>query len=117
MAEVNQDFDIYQNASEVVNIAVTDAAGTPIDLTTMDSICWILSRGANEIIRYTLADPELVIVNIDAVNDGIRITLPPAVTGALNIGNWYRHQGWVTLAGRPRPLQVGSVTVLQGDGC
>lgn len=117
MPETNQDFDIYQNATEVINIAVTDAAGTPIDLTTMDSICWVLSRGSTEIVRYTLADPELVIVSIDATNDAMRITLPPATTGALNLGKLYRHQAWVTLAGAPRPVQVGSVTVLMGDGC
>ena len=117
MPQVDQDLIIYQNAAETLTIAVTDDNDVPMDLTTFDSLCWILSRAGQEIVRYTLADPELGIVNVDATDDGLRIVLPPGVTGGLDEGRLYTHQAWATLANAPRPVCIGYVTVLRGDGC
>jgi hypothetical protein len=117
MVGMGQDFEVYQKATEIINIVVTDADGNPVDLTTMDSICWILSMGLTEIVRYTLGDPELTIETTDDANDTMQIVLPHTVTRALREGKLYRHQGWVTIAGKPNPVGVGEVTVLRGDGC
>ena len=119
MPSVDQDLDIYTNADEMFTIAVTDTSDVPVDLTTFADLCWILSRRGTEILRYELADPELVIADVTGAgaNDGIRVNLVPAVTTALSLGRLYIHQAWGTIGGRDRPLCVGYVTVLRGDGC
>ena len=117
MPKVDQDLEIYTNADEIFTIAITDESTAPVDLTTFDSLCWTLSKGDTSVVSYTSTDAELVIANADDVDDGIRVNLVPTVTGALDVGRLYTHQAWGTLSGRDRPLCVGFVTVLRGDGC
>jgi len=115
MPSVGQDFNVYQGALEVVEIAVTDSTGGAVDLTTFDSLCWILSKDGTEILRET--STEIDIINMDDTNDGARITLYSSETSPLCLGKIYEHQLWGTLSTEPRPISVGEVTVLRGDGC
>jgi len=110
-----QDFSIYQGALEVVEVAVTNSTGGPVDLLLFDSLCWVLSRSGEEIMREPSTD--LDIINIDSTGDGVRITLYSSETAALCPGKIYEHQLWGTLSTEPRPISVGKVTVLRGDGC
>jgi len=114
---VEQDFDVYSNSVEIIQIAVTDTNGIPVDLTTFDDLCWILTRSGVEVQRYTTVSPEMTIVDVDATNDGIRLTLPITLTGTLSCGRLYDHQLWGTFNAVPRPVSVGKITVLRGDGC
>ena len=114
MPSVEQNFSIYQGSVEVIEIAITDSGGAPIDLTIFDSLCWILTRNGAEIVRYLTAD--LGIISINGVNDGVRITLTPAITSEL-FRKRHEHQLWVTLGSESRPVSIGRVTVLRGDGC
>jgi len=115
MPSIGQDFSIYQGALEVVEIAVTDSTGGAIDLTLFDSLCWILSKDGTEILKES--STELDIINMDSTGDGVRITLYSSETAALDRGKLYEHQLWGTLSTEPRPISVGHVTVLRGDGC
>jgi len=117
MPRVDQDLTIYTNADEPFTFAVKDSNGDPMDLTTFDELCWILTRAGSEVLRYALSDSELVIADADGTDDGIRVTLSAAVTGALGLGRLYVHQAWGTLGGVSRPLAIGYATVLRGDGC
>ena len=117
MPQVDQDITIYQNANEPILIAVKDDNNDPMDLTLADDVCWILSRGDTEVVRYDLSDAELAIAAADDTDDGIQIELPTTITGALNLGRLYRHQAWATFANKPKPVSVGAVTVERGDGC
>lgn len=117
MPQVEQSIEIYQNAVEIIVIAITDEHDNPVNLTTFDELCWTFSGLTGEIARYTTADPELVIVDADDTNDGMRITLPASLTAGLSCGRLYTHQAWGTFNLNPRPLCVGYVTVLRGDGC
>jgi hypothetical protein len=117
MPRVEQDLELYTNADEIFTIAVTDENGDPVDLTTFDSLCWVLMKGRAEVVRYDDSDPELTIAGVDGTDDGLRVNLVPAVTGALDCGRLYTHQAWGVYSGRERPLCIGYVTVERGDGC
>ena len=117
MPQLEQDVTIYQNAGGYITIAVTDELGVPMDLTAFDELCWILSRQGTEIVRYTLADVELGIVDADDTNDGLRVYATPAMSTDLDCGRLYIHQAWGTLTNIPRPICIGYVTVERGDGC
>jgi spermidine synthase len=115
MPSTGQDFNIYQGAVEVIEIAVTDSTGGLVDLSTFDSLCWILSKDGTEILREP--STELDIINIDGTDDGVRVTLYSSETSELCLGKLYEHQLWGTLSTEARPISVGDVTVLRGDGC
>lgn len=117
MPQVEQSLEIYQNADEYILIAVKDENDSPVDLTTFDGLCWILSKGDEEVERYDLSDSELVIADAEATDDGVKVHLSKTITKELELGGIYRHQAWGTLTGDSRPLCVGDVTVLRGDGC
>ena len=117
MPTIDQDLTIYQNANEPILIAVKDDNDDPMDLTLATDICWILSKGDIEIVRYDLADIELAIAAADDTDDGILIDLPTTITGVLELGRLYRHQAWVTITAISKPVSVGAVTVERGDGC
>ena len=116
MAETNQNLVIYQNANEAITIAITDDNGNPMDLKLYSDLCWVLTLSGKEILRYDINDSELVIANADAVDDGLRVLLSPAITGALK-ERVYVHQAWGTYGDNARPLCIGYATVLRGDGC
>jgi hypothetical protein len=117
MPQVDQNVEIYQGADEYILIAVKDEDGLAVDLTTFDGLCWILSKGDSEVERFDLTDAELIIADADDTNDGLKVHLDKTVTADLDLGGLYRHQAWGTLSGDSRPLSVGIVTVLRGDGC
>ena len=117
MPRTDQDLEIYTNADEIFTIAVTDESDVPIDLTTFASLCWTLSKAGTVVVSYASSDAELTTASVDGTDDGLRINLVPAVTGALELGRLYVHQAWGDYGGRDRPLCVGYVTILRGDGC
>ena len=117
MPAIDQDLELYQNATEVIIIAVTDESNVPLDLTTFTDLCWVMTKGGVEVLRYELADIEMDIVNADGTDDGIRLTIPSATTALLSCGRIYTHQAWGVFGGATKPLSVGYVTVMRGDGC
>ena len=117
MPQTDQHIEIYQGADEYILIAVKDEAGSPVDLTTFDSLCWHLMQNDAEVVKYDLTDAELVIADADDTNDAVKVHISKAITAGMDLGGLYRHQAWGTISGDSRPFCVGVVTVLRGDGC
>jgi hypothetical protein len=108
MTKYRQDFEIHQGDHKQVTFAVVDEAGAAKALTSSTQE-WRAYQGAT--VKITVLNAAISLVNVDGTDDGVRFTLAPADTSALDPGV-YQHELEVTdSGGNVSTVTRGTMTV------
>ena len=102
------DFEIYSGDSKNLLVTVTDENNNPVNITGAQSIVWALISGDKVILRKTLSEGEITI--IDGLAGMFKITLQSADT--VNLAGQYQHEcRLVTADGASGIIFTGTLTV------
>lgn len=113
MTKVNQDFTMYQGESKHVEAAVVDSDDQPLDMTgaTIEWKAYDTEDDSVASITKSTASGNIVIINKNATNDGLRIILAPADTQNLSPEVYYHECRVTDSTGNEEVVFVGDMTL------
>lgn len=94
------DFEMYSGDSRIIDVAITDEAGTPVDVSTATAISYIFYKSGETLFTKTLS------AGITVATSTVTVTIDPEDTE--DLAGDVIHEMQITTAGG------GIYTVLQG---
>jgi hypothetical protein len=114
MTVLNQDFSFTRGDDHQAEFTITEPDGTtPKSLTGATSLKWeAFHRGVGSAVIQKSLGTGIVLFNVNATDDGVRVVLDDSDTASLDIDD-YEHELEAVLGGKRVTLAQGTMTLLK----
>lgn len=113
MTKERQNFIMYQGESKLIEAPVVDSDGNPLDMTgaTIEWKAFDTTEDTTPSIEKSTASGNISVIDKNATNDGLRITLVPADTESLVPEVYYHECRVIDSVGNEEVVFSGFITL------
>lgn len=110
MASINQDFTMYEGNSKRINVTLTEADGSPVNLIG-STIRWVLKKNVYDATTLIIKDTNLgIVADADLTTGKFTIKLVPADTNG-HVGTLYHEAELEDSLGNITTILTGNITI------